>query len=63
MNWLMQCQIVTLMYLRTIPQRLGASLTAAVGVAGVVAVMVAVPGATAVTKPAASTVATASSLS
>jgi len=42
MNWLMQCQIVTLMYLRTIPQRLGASLTAAVGVAGVVAVMVAV---------------------
>jgi putative ABC transport system permease protein len=30
------------MYMRTIPQRLGASLTAAVGVAGVVAVMVSV---------------------
>jgi putative ABC transport system permease protein len=34
--------VVTALSLRTIPQRLGASLTAAVGVAGVVAVMVAV---------------------
>jgi putative ABC transport system permease protein len=40
--WLNQCAAVTAIYLRTIPQRLGASLTAAVGVAGVVAVMVAV---------------------
>jgi putative ABC transport system permease protein len=41
-NWIAQCAVVTLMYLRTIPQRVGASLAAAVGVAGVVAVMVAV---------------------
>ncbi len=41
MGWLTQCWVVTLMYLRTVPQRLGASLAAAVGVAGVVAVMVA----------------------
>jgi putative ABC transport system permease protein len=41
-NWLTQCGVVTWMYVRTIPQRLGASLAAAVGVAGVVAVMVAV---------------------
>jgi putative ABC transport system permease protein len=41
-GWLTQCGVVTLIYLRTIPQRLGASLTAAVGVGGVVAVMVAV---------------------
>jgi len=42
MGWLTQCSVITSMYLRTIPQRLGASLTAAVGVAGVVGVMVAV---------------------
>jgi putative ABC transport system permease protein len=41
-NWIAQCAVVTLMYLRTIPQRKGASFAAAVGVAGVVAVMVAV---------------------
>jgi len=41
-GWLTQCAVVTALSLRTIPQRLGASLTAAVGVAGVVAVMVAV---------------------
>jgi putative ABC transport system permease protein len=37
-----QILVVTGMYLRTVPQRLGASLAAAFGVAGVVAVMVAV---------------------
>lgn len=42
MGWLIQCFVVTGLSLRTIPQRLGASITAAVGVAGVVAVMVAV---------------------
>lgn len=42
MGWLTQCAVVTSMVLRTIPRRLGASLTAAVGVAGVVGVMVAV---------------------
>ena len=42
MNWMLQLGAVTWMNLRTVPQRLGASLTAAVGVAGVVAVMVAV---------------------
>ena len=42
MNWLLQLGAVTLMNLRSIPQRLGASLTAAIGVAGVVSVMVAV---------------------
>ncbi len=42
MRWLSQCFVITGMYLRTIPQRLEASLTAAVGVAGVVVVMVAV---------------------
>ena len=42
MGWLSQTLVVTQMYLRTIPQRLGSSLAAAFGVAGVVAVMVAV---------------------
>ena len=42
MRWLAQCGVITGMYMRTIPQRLGVSLTAAVGVAGVVAVMVSV---------------------
>ena len=42
MGWLSQILIVTQMHLRTIPQRLGSSLAAAFGVAGVVAVMVAV---------------------
>ncbi len=42
MDWLSQTALITLMFLRTIPQRLGASLAAAFGVAGVVAVMVAV---------------------
>ncbi len=42
MGWLSQTALITLMFLRTIPQRLGASLAAAFGVAGVVAVMVAV---------------------
>lgn len=42
MNWNAQLLTVSATSLRTIPRRLGASLTAAVGVAGVVAVMVAV---------------------
>ncbi len=42
MGWLSQTALITLMFLRTIPQRLGASLASAFGVAGVVAVMVAV---------------------
>ena len=42
MKWLAQCTVVAGMYLRTVPQRLGASVTAAAGVAGVVGVMVAV---------------------
>ncbi len=42
MGWLSQTALITSMFLRTIPQRLGASLAAAFGVAGVVAVMVAV---------------------
>ena len=42
MSWLTQCALITWMVLRTIPQRLGASLAAAFGVAGVVGVMVAV---------------------
>jgi len=41
-SWVTQCAMITWMVLRTIPQRLGASLAAAVGVAGVVGVMVAV---------------------
>ncbi len=42
MGWLSQIFVVTLIQLRSIPQRLGASLSAAFGVAGVVAVLVAV---------------------
>jgi len=42
MGWLSQAGVVTLLYLRTIPQRAGSSLAAAFGVAGVVGVMVAV---------------------
>lgn len=39
-NWLSQIASVTLFSLRTIPQRKGSALTAAVGIAGVVAVLV-----------------------
>src|ERR1700681_4542127 len=39
-NWLSQVTVVTGLNLRTIGQRLGASLAAAIGVAGVVAVFV-----------------------
>jgi putative ABC transport system permease protein len=42
MGWLSQAVVVTLMFLRTIPQRAGSALAAAFGVAGVVGVMVAV---------------------
>lgn len=42
MGWFVQCAVVAAMYLRSVPQRLSASLTAAAGVAGVVGVMVAV---------------------
>ncbi len=42
MGWLSQIFVVTLIQLRSIPQRLGTSLSAAFGVAGVVAVLVAV---------------------
>lgn len=42
MNWLTQFSVVTGMVLRTIPQRLGWSLAASVGIAFVVVVMVAV---------------------
>jgi putative ABC transport system permease protein len=41
-NWLRQIASVTLFSLRTIPQRKGAALAAAVGIAGVVAVLVGV---------------------
>ena len=41
-NWLRQIVSVTLFNLRTIPQRKGAVLAAAVGIAGVVAVFVGV---------------------
>jgi len=41
-SWLSQATIVTLLFLRTIPQRAAASAAGAFGVAGVVAVMVAV---------------------
>jgi putative ABC transport system permease protein len=41
-RWLSQTAAITWVSIRTIPQRLGASLAATVGVAGVVAVMVAV---------------------
>src|SRR5262245_57374790 len=42
MNWLSQIASVTLFGLRTIPERKGAAFTAAVGIAGVVAVLVGV---------------------
>ncbi len=42
LNWLSQVVAVTLVNLRTIPQRLGASLATIVGVAGVVVVSIAV---------------------
>lgn len=42
MNWLSQILSVSLFNLRTIPQRKGAAITAAVGIAGVVAVLVGV---------------------
>lgn len=42
MNWLRQILSVTLFNLKTIPQRRGAALAAAVGIAGVVAVLVGV---------------------
>jgi putative ABC transport system permease protein len=42
MNWLRQIASVTFFSLRTIPQRKGAALAAAVGIAGVVAVLVGV---------------------
>jgi len=42
MNWLSQIISVTLVNLRTIPERKGAALSAAVGIAGVVAVLVGV---------------------
>src|SRR5687767_14433907 len=42
MNWLSQIFSVSLFNLRTIPQRKGAAITAAVGIAGVVAVLVGV---------------------
>jgi putative ABC transport system permease protein len=41
-NWLSQLLVVTTTNLRTLPRRIGASVVAAVGVAGVVAVLVAV---------------------
>jgi len=41
-NWIQQFVLITLTNVRTAPQRVGPSLAAAVGVAGVVAVMVAV---------------------
>jgi putative ABC transport system permease protein len=41
-NWILQVLVVVAMNLRTIPQRLGSSSAALVGVAGVVAVMVSV---------------------
>ncbi|PYK30041.1 MAG: ABC transporter permease, partial [Verrucomicrobia bacterium] len=42
MNWLSQIASVTLFGLRTIPERKGSAFTAAVGIAGVVAVLVGV---------------------
>jgi putative ABC transport system permease protein len=42
LNWLAQVYAVTLFSLQTIPQRLGSSLAAMVGIAGVVAVLVGV---------------------
>ena len=42
MNWLSQIFSVTLFNLRTIPERIGAAIAAAVGIAGVVAVFVGV---------------------
>src|ERR1041384_3408584 len=42
LNWLRQILSVTLFNLKTIPQRRGAALAAAVGIAGVVAVLVGV---------------------
>lgn len=42
LHWLSQLWLVTLLNLRTIPQRLGWSLSSAVGVAAVVAVLVAI---------------------
>jgi putative ABC transport system permease protein len=41
-NWISQVASVSLFNVRTLPQRLGSSLTAVLGIAGVVAVMVAV---------------------
>jgi putative ABC transport system permease protein len=41
-NWISQLILVTLTNLRTVPQRLGPALAAAVGVAGVVVVMISV---------------------
>ena len=42
LNWLLQVASVTLFNLRTIPERKGAALAAAVGIAGVVGVLVGV---------------------
>ncbi len=42
LNWLSQVVSVTLFNLRTIPERKGAAIAAAVGIAGVVAVFVGV---------------------
>jgi putative ABC transport system permease protein len=42
MSWLYQTAVVTLLHLRSLPQRIGPALAAAFGVAGVVVVMVAV---------------------
>jgi putative ABC transport system permease protein len=42
LNWLTQVATLTVFNLRTLPDRLGSSLTAAVGIAGVVAVLVGV---------------------
>lgn len=42
MGWLSQAGVITLLFLRSAPQRAGSALSAAFGVAGVVAVMVAV---------------------
>ena len=41
-RWIAQTLAVTLLSIRTIPQRLGSSLVAIVGIAGVVIVFVAV---------------------
>ena len=42
LNWISQVASVSMFNLRTLPQRVGSSLTAVLGIAGVVAVMVAV---------------------